>query len=71
MQSSEIVTDAVELADSATPRSPVAKRVLLAEPRGYCAGVGRAVETPSWLTTGFVTTSCAQHRRNRGFRTFT
>ena len=28
-----------------TPTDPTAKRVLLAEPRGYCAGVDRAVET--------------------------
>src|SRR3546814_6929129 len=32
-------------ADSPSTRKGSAKRVLLAEPRGYCAGVDRAVET--------------------------
>src|ERR1700692_1546153 len=32
-------------AAGAVARRPAGKRVLLAEPRGYCAGVDRAVET--------------------------
>src|ERR671911_392677 len=32
-------------ASSAVAQQPTGKRVLLAEPRGYCAGVDRAVET--------------------------
>src|ERR1700675_359083 len=32
-------------AAAAVARRPAGKRVLLAEPRGYCAGVDRAVET--------------------------
>ncbi len=38
----------VEIAYSSAARAsgaPAGKRVLLAEPRGYCAGVDRAVET--------------------------
>src|SRR6201988_1932868 len=39
------ITMGIPGAASAVAQRPVGKRVLLAEPRGYCAGVDRAVET--------------------------